>query len=66
MAEVTYLANHCSRCGAIQGEWFLTRPGAVFFPCDTEVPNFETRVFDVHLEAAADFSESAWLDHLKI
>lgn len=65
MAEATYLANHCPQCGAIQGEWFLTQPGAVFFPCDTAVPDFETRVFDLHLEAEAGFSESAWLDALK-
>jgi hypothetical protein len=66
MAEATYLANHCPRCSAIQGERFLTQPGAVFFPCGTEVKPFETDVFNLNLEAEAGFSESAWLDDLSI
>lgn len=43
----------------------LTQPGAVFFPCGAEVPS-ETDVFNLHLEAEAGFSESAWLNDLSI
>ena len=32
-ADVTYFANHCEGCGAMQGDFFLhSEPGGAFFP----------------------------------
>jgi hypothetical protein len=30
--DETYLAPHCQHCDALQGAWFLSEPGAPFFP----------------------------------
>jgi hypothetical protein len=64
--DAVYLANHCTHCAALQGEWFLTEPGAVFFPSDGPMPVYEISVFDVPLEAQARGSGSSWLDGLRI
>lgn len=63
-ADAVYLANHCAHCDALQGEWFLAEPGAVFFPSDGTLPDYETTVVDVPLEAEAGGSVSSWLDEL--
>lgn len=64
--DAVYLANHCTHCDALQGEWFLTEPGAVFFPSDGPMPDYEITVFDVPLEAEAGGSVSSWMDELRI
>lgn len=65
-ADGVYLANHCQSCGALQGEWFLTKPGAVFFPTDSTLAAYRTTVVDLPLEAEAGGSWSSWLSELRI
>lgn len=63
-AGITYLANVCE-CGALQGDYFLTKPQAPFFPLDE--PGL--RAIDVEwiaapIEADAELCISSWVDRL--
>lgn len=60
-AGTTYLANHCTHCGVLQGDWFLAEPGEVFFPTDrSKVQDFKVDWFDQPLEIDARCSWSGW------
>jgi hypothetical protein len=66
-ADTTYLANHCERCGVLQGDWFLTEAGAVFFPTDkSEVQDFRVARFDQRLEIDAQCAWSGWHEWILI
>lgn len=60
-AETTYLANHCTHCGVLQGDWFLSQPGEVFFPtARSELQDFKVDGFDLPLEITAQRAWSGW------
>lgn len=62
-ADTTYLANHCTHCGVLQGDWFLSEPGEVFFPTGkSELQAFKVDRFDQHLEIDAQGARSGWHD----
>lgn len=66
-ADATYLANHCGNCGALQGDWFLAKPGEVFFPTDrSELQDFKVDHFDQQLEIDARCSWSGWHEWIPI
>lgn len=66
-AGSTYLANHCTHCGALQGDWFLAEPGAVFFPTDkSEMQGFTMHQFDEVLEIDAQSGWSGWYEWIQI
>lgn len=63
-AGLTYLGNVCS-CGAFQGDWYLTKPGAPFFPLDDAgVSAIDAQWVDEPIVARAGVSLSAWTDWL--
>ena len=63
-AGFTYLANVCS-CGALQGDWFLTKPGAAFFPLeDVSLDAISLKWGFSSLSARAATSQSSWMDNL--
>lgn len=63
-AGLTYLGNVCS-CGAFQGDWYLTKPGAPFFPLDDAgVSAIDVHWIDEPIVARAGVSLSAWPDWL--
>lgn len=66
-AEQIYLANHCIACEALQGDWFLAKPGEVFFPLDeAEMQAFAVERFDLQLEVDAQCRWSGWHQWLKL
>lgn len=60
-----YWGNACTTCETLQGDWYLTEPGAPFFP---EGPKQEEALVltwhEVPIELEADGSESSWIDRL--
>lgn len=64
-AELSYLANACERCNALQGDWFLGEPDAPFFPTTQAGINALRCIWvDVPLRADAEVSQSSWMDKL--
>ncbi len=64
-SEATYYANHCSHCGAVQGDWHLREPGAAFFPVDaTGIDSLTLRWIRKPIQAAASSAQSSWQDEL--
>lgn len=60
-----YLAPHCQHCDALQGAWFLSEPGAPFFPqTPQEAARLTVRWFDTPIEIDGDPSWSSWTDWL--
>lgn len=62
----SYLAHHCTTCGALQGDHYVHSPDGPYFPQD----NVELgRVLFVEgagsLRARADVGESAWMDQVE-
>lgn len=63
--DQTYLAPHCQHCDALQGAWFLSEPGAPFFPQTAqEAARLEVLWFDTPIEVDGDPSWSSWTDWL--
>jgi len=63
-AGLTYLANVC-RCGALQGDFYLTKPDAPFFPLDDAgTEKIRVEWIEAPLKAIAGTSESSWVDRL--
>lgn len=63
-AELTYLANVCS-CGALQGDHYLSRPNAPFFPLGDEgIALIEVEWVEEPIEAVAGTSQSSWINQL--
>jgi len=66
-ANTEYLANHCQHCHALQGDWFLSEAGEIFFPTDSkEMQHFRIGRFDQPLVARAYSSLFSWLDDLEL
>lgn len=63
-AGLTYLANTCA-CEALQGDFYLMKPGAPFFPLDDAgLAAINVDWVDAPIEAVAGTSQSSWLDRL--
>jgi len=63
-AGLTYLANMC-RCGALQGDWYLTEPDGPFFPLyDAGIAAIDVHWIEAPIEARAGTSRSSWTDAL--
>ena len=63
-AGITYLANVCE-CGALQGDYFLTKPQAPFFPLDEAgLHAIDVRWVDAPIQAEATLCLSSWMDRL--
>ena len=63
-AGMTYLANVCA-CGALQGDFYLIKPGAPFFPLDdTGIAAINVEWIEMRIEAIAETSRSSWTDRL--
>ncbi len=63
--DQTYLAPHCQHCAALQGAWFLSEPGAPFFPqTPQEAAHLEVLWFETSIEVDGDPSWSSWTDWL--
>lgn len=66
-ADQVYLANHCTTCEALQGDWFLAKPGEVFFPLDkADMQAFAVTRFDRQLAIDAQCSWSGWHQWLEL
>lgn len=66
-ADTVYLANHCTHCDALQGDYFLGKPGKVFFPTDKgELQSFKVVRIDQSLAIDASPSRSGWHDWLEL
>lgn len=60
-----YLGNACAHCGALQGDWFLRKPDAPFFPMTEEAADaLAVAWHSVALQAVADCGYSSWIDGL--
>lgn len=60
-----YLGNVCEWCGALQGDWFIGKPGAPFFPETQDgIDALHCKWFDLPIHAVADASQSSWMDNL--
>lgn len=63
-AGLTYLANLCA-CGALQGDWYLTKPDGPFFPLDDAgIAAINVSWIEAPIEARAETSSSSWTDAL--
>jgi hypothetical protein len=63
-ASLTYLANVCA-CGALQGDWYLTKPDGPFFPLDDAgIAAINVHWVEAPIEARAGTSSSNWMDAL--
>lgn len=63
-AGIAYLANVCN-CGALQGDWFLTKPDGPFFPrTEPAARAIGVTWVEMSLDARAGTSESAWIHDL--
>lgn len=63
-ADTTYWANACA-CGALQGDWYLGKPGEPFFPQDAAgMAAIHVEWIDTPILAQADASVSTWMDEL--
>lgn len=61
-AGISYLANCCSSCRAVQGDHFLRRPGDVFFPeTPVQVQALRLILGEGRLEALASPAMSSWM-----
>lgn len=61
----TYLAPHCQHCDALQGAWFMSEPGAPFFPqSPQEAARLRVQWFDIPIEIDGEPSWSSWTDWL--
>lgn len=64
-AEKGYLANHCVRCDAIQGDHFVHGVDGPFFPqSDHEVSKIQVLAGEGSLFASADCSQSSWMKQI--
>lgn len=62
---MTYLANHCSGCGAVQGDHYLGEPGEAFWPETPEALHaLRFQPCEGPLEAEADPGSSSWMDQV--
>ena len=60
-----YLGNACAHCGALQGDLFLRKPDAPFFPMTEEAADaLAVAWHSVALQAVADCGYSSWIDGL--
>lgn len=61
-AGMTYLANVCA-CGALQGDFYLIKPDAPFFPLDeVGIAAIDVEWIEKPIEAVAATSRSSWTD----
>lgn len=62
----TYWMNHCEKCSAKIGDFYLhSKPGHAFFPVtDEEIRKIKLTRIDIPLEADAGWGESSWIDDL--
>jgi len=61
-AELSYLANACEYCNALQGDWFIGEPDAPFFPTtQAEIDALHCTWVEVPLRADAEVSQSSWM-----
>ncbi|MBN8884489.1 MAG: hypothetical protein J0I77_02105 [Rudaea sp.] len=66
-ADTSYLANHCEACGALQGDWFLSKLDHAFFPQDLEAARrLAVRPVAGHINVEASLSWSSWHDWLAL
>jgi hypothetical protein len=64
-AELSYLANACEHCNELQGDWFIGKPDAPFFPTtQAGIDALHCTWVDVLLRADAEVSQSSWMDKL--
>lgn len=60
-----YLGNACAHCGELQGDWFLRKPDAPFFPMtEAAADALGVAWHSVELQAVADCGYSSWIDQL--
>jgi hypothetical protein len=63
--QEVYLASHCSHCQALQGAWFLQKPGAIFFPeTRADIAGMTVEWVDEPIVLNGGASSSTWLDWL--
>ena len=63
-AGMTYWANVCA-CGALQGDFYLIKPNAPFFPLDDDgIAAIEIEWIESPIKAVAATSRSSWTDRL--
>jgi hypothetical protein len=65
-AGQTYWLNHCEKCSAKIGDFYLhSEPGHAFFPtADEEISKIKLIRIDIPLEANAGWGESGWIDDI--
>lgn len=65
-AGTPYLANHCQRCGAVQGDWFVFGVDGPFFPqTKAEIDQIKVVPGEGTLHANASAATSGWMDDIK-
>jgi len=64
-ARRTYLANHCTGCGALQGDHFVHGVDGPFFPhTSVDVANIRVHAGHGSLNAHAECSQSSWMERI--
>lgn len=65
-ADATYLANHCERCNALIGAWYIAEPGEAFFPqSDEEVSRLALEWIEHPFEIQEGGGmQCSWIDQL--
>jgi hypothetical protein len=65
-SQQTYWMNHCEKCTAKLGDFFLHHePGHAFFPMtNAEMRKIKLNRIDIALEADAGWGQSSWIDDL--
>lgn len=59
---MTYLVNHCTHCGKVQGDNYLHKPGAPFFPLDDgDVVHLTFVPIDTPMVATCATGQSRWM-----
>lgn len=67
MAGISYLANHCSTCGTVQGDHFVFEPDGPYWPQDdAALARLEVVAGVGSLRAAASAAQSAWMQRVRV
>jgi hypothetical protein len=64
-AQETYWGNACTSCRVLQGDWYLHKPDAPFFPTTRSLEAALALTWhSAPLEASAGHVQASWLDRL--
>lgn len=65
-AKRSYLANHCVRCDALQGDYFVHDVDGPFFPqTEEDIGRIDVHAGTGSLRAGAHGSQSSWMKQIK-